>query len=120
MLGGRSVLPILFILLFSTWGSVLSAASVSDSELNIDTNPQTLSPTSQMSPFTDVVNSTYDLREISRLIHSPFGSFDPLSDPIPLGPENLFDPSAILRTGMVVVQSNNADMTDLYDLLKVW
>ncbi|MBT4346351.1 MAG: hypothetical protein HOD67_02170, partial [Euryarchaeota archaeon] len=117
MLGKRSAVPILFILLFSTWGSALSSASINDSESDIETNPQIISPTSQMSQFTDVVASSYELRDISRLIHSPLGSFDPLSDPIPLGPENLFDPSAILRTEMVVVQSNDADMTDLYELL---
>ena len=36
---------------------------------------------------------------------------------MPLGPENLYDSSALLRTGLVIVQSNSVDMTDLIDLI---
>ena len=61
----------------------------------------------------DASITSYPLRESSGLLYSPFGSFDPLGTPVPLGPENLYDPQALRRTEMLLVQSDSSDMTDM-------
>ena len=55
--------------------------------------------------------SSYDVKKFSGLIHSPFGDFDPLVDPIPLGPENLYDSSAILIAFAVATKLNDCVST---------
>ena len=57
------------------------------------------------------------MNDFSGIIHSPFGNFDPLKDVMPLGPENLYDSSALSRTGLAIIQSNSVDMTELINLL---
>ena len=51
------------------------------------------------------------------MIHSPYGTFDPIEQPIPLGPENLFDSAALERTRFALVQSTSADLTGLSQTL---
>jgi uncharacterized membrane protein len=64
------------------------------------------------------VYSSYDITESSGIIHSPFGSFYPEVDFIPLGPENLFDPYSFLRSGMAIVQSNSSNLMPLTKYLE--
>jgi len=94
-------------------------ASVSeDAELPVSEIGEVTSTESHSWTSISVVRpSTYSLREASGVIHSPFGSFDPIRDVIPLGPETLYDPSAMQRTGMLLVQSTSADMTPLQESL---
>ena len=115
----RTVLPVLLLLMFSSWsGAVL--ASNNDSESPSISIPNEAITDLQWSEISVDYESSYDLKKFSGLINSPFGDFDPLVDPIPLGPENLFDSSAIFRTGLVIIQSNGVDMTGLIDLLDLY
>ncbi len=115
----RTVLPVLLLLMFSSWsGAVL--ASNNDSESPSISIPNEAITDFQWSEISVDYESSYDLKKFSGLINSPFGDFDPLVDPIPLGPENLFDSSAIFRTGLVIIQSNGVDMTGLIDLLDLY
>ena len=110
MTRARSVIPVLVALLLSTWSGVLASASedpLPDSDVTEDASQGLNSQWSRMA----ATETTYQLRESSGILHSPFGAFDPLDDPIPLGPENLYDPLALRRTGMLLVQSYSADMT---------
>ena len=112
----KSIFPILLILILSSWSGAVSAFSET-SESNINSDQQVLSENSKWSKLSIVSESDYELNDFSGIIHSPFGDFDPLKDPMPLGPENLYDSSAILRTGLVVIQSNSVDMIDLINLI---
>ena len=112
----RSVFPVLFILIFSSWSSVV-VASEEDSEESLSIVTNEYSSESQWSQLSSVSESIFQVRNFSGLIYSPFGDFDPLLDPIPLGPENLYDSSAIHRTGLAIIQSRGVDMTDLMKLL---
>ena len=112
----RSVFPVLFILIFSSWSSVVVASDEGSEESLSITSNEFISE-SQWSQLFSVSESVYDVKNFSGLIYSPFGDFDPLYDPIPLGPENLYDLSAIHRTGLVIIQSKSVDMTGLMQLL---
>ena len=112
----RSVFPVLFILIFSSWSSVVVASDEGSEESLSITSNEFISE-SQWSQLFSVSESVYDVKNFSGLIYSPFGDFDPLYDPIPLGPENLYDLSAINRTGLVIIQSKSVDMTGLMQLL---
>ena len=112
----KSIFPILLILILSSWSGAVSAFSET-SESNINSDQQVLSENSKWSKLSIVSESDYELNDFSGIIHSPFGNFDPLKDPMPLGPENLYDSSAILRTGLVIIQSNSVDMIDLINLI---
>ena len=112
----KSIFPILLILVFSSWSGAVSALSeTTDSNTNSDY--QVISENSKWSKLSVVSESDYKLNDFSGIIHSPFGNFDPLKDVMPLGPENLYDSSALSRTGLVIVQSNSVDMTDLINLI---
>jgi len=106
----RFVILILASLILSTWTGVLASASEASSLDNYVREGDSLAPNSQWSRI-DASETYYPLRESSGLLHSPFGAFDPLNDPVPIGPENLYDPQALRRTGMLLVQSESADMT---------
>ena len=108
----RLVHVVLIMLVLSGWGSgVASANSAVSDELtqNVDLYETESFP----QKITSVVESSYILRESSGQIHSPYGSFDPLIQPMPLGPENLYDSKALERTGFVIVQSNSPDLSKI-------
>ena len=113
----RSVFPIFFILIFSSWSSVVVAFDNGSSNSNNVVDAENFEVV--WSEFSAVHESVYDVKSFSGLIHSPFGSFDPLQDPIPLGPENLYDYRALHRTGLAIIQSNSVDMTNLNELLEL-
>ena len=115
MNGSRWVLVILPILLLSSAGSVVTESlNNAPQSRDSDTNHSYESEWFRAEPS----ESRYELRTASGLIHSPYGTFDPIVDPLPLGPENLYDPFAIERTGMLLVQSTSSDMTAMLDLVK--
>ena len=112
----RTVLPVLLLLMLSSWTGAVVALN-NDSESPSISIPNEEISDSQWGEMSVGYESSYDVKKFSGLIHSPFGDFDPLVDPIPLGPENLYDSSAIYRTGLVIIQSDGVDMTGLIDLL---
>jgi len=113
----RHVFPILFILLLSSWSSVVVA--LNDSSDDSDTSLFDDSPIPEWSKLSVVSESVYEVKDFSGIINSPFGDFDPLTDIMPLGPENLYDSFAIHRTGLAIIQSNSVDMTGLMELLNL-
>ena len=114
----RSVFPVLFILIFSSWSSVVVALDEGFSDSQIVVIDEYV-PESNWESLSAVSESVYQVRDFSGLIHSPFGDFDPLSDNIPLGPENLYDPSAVFRTGLVIIQSGKNPVKSLFVLLQL-
>ena len=115
MSAAKSVFPILLILIFSSWSSVVVA--LNDDSNNF--NPVVLEGLSEADwgELTSGVESVYEVKKFSGIIHSPFGDFDPLTDPLPLGPENLYDSFALHRTGLAIIQSDSVDLTGLMELL---
>ena len=112
----RLVFVTLVMLIFSGWSSGLVSATDSNSEKaaqSTDFGDEIRAPIQMSNP----VENTYELRVSSGLIHSPYGSFDPLTQPIPLGPENLYDSKAMERTGFAIIQSNSADLTGVLNLV---
>ena len=116
----RSVITVLSVLLLSTWGGVLASASDGAGTPVSEADETASDEHHSWTSISLATASTYPLREASGVIHSPFGSFDPTVDMIPLGPESLYDPSAMQRTGMILVQSNSADISALQDSLSDW
>ena len=112
----RMVVLTLVILMVSGWSAGLASAipngTVDDSQYAASETAAT-----HFGSFSNVQDSTYEMRLQSGIIHSPFGSFDPLAQPMPIGPENLYDPAALERTRFALVQSSSADLTQLYSVL---
>lgn len=112
----RLVLVTLVILVMSGWSTgIVTAASTSGQSASQHNDFNTDGPL--FLAFPDVSESTHELRSQSGLIHSPFGSFDPLYQPMPLGPENLYDPAALERTRFAIIQSSSTDLTQLHSTL---
>ncbi len=109
----RMVLLTLVMLMLSGWSAGLVTATSND-EVNAPQHIGSEAATSDFMSFSNVDESTHELRSNSGLIHSPFGSFDPLEQPLPIGPENIYDPAALERTRFALVQSTSADLTQLY------
>ena len=112
----KSIFPILLILILSSWSGAVSALSETTESTEIS-DLQEPSEISKWSKLSVVSESNYELNRFTGIIHSPFGNFDPLVDPMPLGPESLYDSSALSRTGLAVIQSNSVDMSELINLL---
>ena len=114
----RHVFPILFILILSTWSSAVVTLTSQSEYSNTSTMEDTSSQ--EWNELSVVFDSFYGIKNFTGIIHSPFGDFDPLIDIMPLGPENLYDSSAIHRTGLAIIQSNSVDMTKLIELLNLY
>ena len=115
MNGFRWVLVILPILLLSTGGSVLTEPLNLEAQ-SVDSDVSTQSDSDWFRAIPS--ESSYELRTATGILHSPYGPFDPLVDPIPLGPENLYDPFALQRTDMLLIQSSSSDMTAMMGVLE--
>lgn len=117
MTGSRLTVLVLSILFLSVWSGAVSASTDLSNQSQIEPNSE--NPHQQ--PFWQVAEPTqshYELRQSTGIIHSPYGPFDPLVDPIPLGPENLYDSMALERTGMAIVQSSSPDLTAMLTILQ--
>jgi uncharacterized membrane protein len=103
--------------MLSVWSGVVSATADSPNTTHPNANSEEIIqyPSWQVATPT---GSYFELRQSSGIIHSPYGPFDPLFDPIPLGPENLYDPKALERTEMVIVQSSSSDLTSMLSTLQ--
>ena len=97
----KSIFPILLILILSSWSGAVSAFSET-TESNLDSDYQVLLEDSNWSKLSVVSESDYELNDFSGIIHSPFGDFDPLKDPMPLGPETVSYTHLTLPTKRIV------------------
>ena len=117
MTGSRMTVLVLSTLMLSVWSGAVSATTDFSNPLQTESNSEDILqyPSWQV---TTPAESHFELRQSSGIIHSPYGPFDPLVDPIPLGPENLYDPKALERTGMAIVQSSSPDLTSMLKALQ--
>ena len=104
MHGRRLVVLTLAMLLLSVWSSGLASAMESSTS-SASQQADFKASSTLFDTFSNVHESTYELRSESGLIHSPYGSFDPLIHPLPLGPESVYDSFALERTRFALVQS---------------
>lgn len=112
----RLALITLSMLLLSGWSAGVTSASDLNSSTNSEFHETEISEPKFL-PFSGVTPSVYKMKPNSGLIHSPYGGFDPILNPIPLGPENLIDLHALERTRFALVQSNSGDLTLLHQNL---
>ena len=104
-------------LLLSGWSIGVTSASNLNSQIGSEYDEmEEIEPKFQ--PFSSASSSTHQIKQSSGFIHSPYGSFDPIQHPIPLGPENIVDLHALDRTRFALVQSNSADLTSLHQNLQ--
>ena len=112
MTGRRVVIITLLMFLISGWSTGVTSEiipSYSD-ESNSVSDEQTYG---KFQPFSNVHSGDFDLRSTTGLIHSPYGSFDPLIHPMPLGPETVYDVNSLERTRFAIVQSDSANLNFL-------
>ena len=110
--GRRFAVTSIILLILSGFSSGIVAASNSDTfQSSIEGSEKIISS------LDDFYASSYPLRDSSGIIHSPYGSFDPLHQPIPIGPESLYDPMALERTGFLLIQSNSANLNPILSLV---
>lgn len=117
MHGRRLVVLTLAMLLLSGWSSGLASAMESSTS-SASQQADFKASSTLFDTFSNVHESTYELRSESGLIHSPYGSFDPLIHPLLLGPESVYDSFALERTRFALVQSTSSDLTALHSTLE--
>ena len=104
-------------LLLSGWSTGVTSATNSNHQFVYESSEEEESEI-KFRPFSSVSPSIHQLKTTSGFIHSPYGSFDPILQPIPLGPENIVDFQALDRTRFALVQSESADLTTLQQNLQ--
>jgi len=107
--GRRVVIITLLMLLMSGWSMGVTSEIIpsNSEETNNVSDEQTYG---KFQPFSNVHSGYFDLRSTTGLIHSPYGSFDPLIHPMPLGPETVYDVNSLERTRFAIVQSDSANL----------
>ena len=104
-------------LLLSGWSIGVTSATSSNYQVGSEYSGEKESEI-KFQPFSSASHSIHQLKTTSGLIFSPYGSFDPILQPIPLGPENIVDFQALDRTRFALVQSESADLTTLQQNLQ--
>ena len=108
--GRRVVIITLIMFLMSGWSIGVTSATITSfsEELNDLSEEQTYV---KFQPFSNVHSGEFDLRTTTGLIHSPYGSFDPLIHPMPLGPETVYDVHSLDRTRFAIVPVSYTHLT---------
>ena len=99
----------LLLLIFSTWSGT-AAADVQD---EFSESQSTSFWEGEWSLLENAAESEYPLREFSGFVHSPLGTFDPLVEAMPIGPDWLMNPDNPTNPRMMLVQSFTSDLTPL-------
>ena len=73
----RLVLVTLVMLVLSGWSTGIASASATEDEVATQYADST-SENALFQAFSSVIESTHELRRTSGLIHSPYGTFDPI------------------------------------------
>ena len=97
-------------LLLSGWSIGVTSASNLNSQIESEYDEMEEAD-SEFKPFSSASSSTHQIKQSSGLIHSPYGSFDPILHPIPLGPENIVDLHALDRTRFALVPVSYTHLT---------
>ncbi len=115
MAGLKSLFGVLGLLLLSPFAHSISF-EVDDFEDSTSHSNQ-ISSQSVWRMLTNPVHSTYQLTESTGLIHSPYGSFDPATHPVPLGPWAEVGLESPTRAGIYILQSSSSDLVALTEQL---
>ena len=115
MAGPKSLLAVLALLLLSPCAQSISW-EIDDSE---DSSSHSNHYASQgvWRILANPMHSTYHLSESSGLIHSPYGSFDPTTHPVPLGPWARVGLESPTLEGIYIIQSSSSDLEVLTEQL---
>ena len=109
----KSVLA-LILLILSTWSGTVAA----DMHTQYSESQTTSVWEGEWALLDNAAESEYPLRESSGLIHSPLGTFDPLREEMPIGPDWLTNYGQSSSPRMVLVQSASSDLTPLINDLE--
>ena len=80
-----TALVVLAILLFSSFSGMVSGSTIEGYDQSVDNSDQVSPDESNWTLFENPVGHLHQIKQSSGLIHSPFGSFDPLDQEIPMG-----------------------------------
>ncbi len=103
----KSVLALLLLML-STW----SGTAAADTQSQFSVPQDDYAWNGEWSSLQNAVESEYLLRDTSGLVYSPMGTFDPLREPMPIGPDWLTSPASS-ETRFILVQSVSSDLSPL-------
>ena len=78
-----TALVVLAILLFSSFSGMVSGSTIEGYDQSVDNSDQVSPDESNWTLFENPVGHLHQIKQSSGLIHSPFGSFDPLDQEIP-------------------------------------
>ncbi len=115
MTASKSLCAVIAIVIISPFTH--SFSSHFPSEAGLHSSPTSKSDEFIWQELQNPVASQYQITESSGLIHSPFGSFDPQSEDLPLGPWQKSGLPNPLDQRLHIVQSTNSDLQSLEDTL---
>ncbi len=107
-MGRKSVLTLLLLIISSWSGTAAASAQSQFSESQDD-----IFWDGEWALLQNAVESEYRLRDASGLVLSPLGTFDPLGEPIPTGPDWLSNHGDSAYPQFILVQSISTDLTPL-------
>ena len=116
MTSAKAVLAVVSILIISP---VVHSISPITEENNESSNPPVPDQNNKSwHRLSDPIVEAYGISEISGNIQSPYGTFDPKNDPLPLGPWIKLGMPSPYQEYVYVVQSENADLHSLESSLQ--
>ncbi len=115
MAGPKSLLAVLTLLLLSPYAQSISWEIDDSEDSSLHSNQYT--PQGVWRMLANPMHSTYHLSESSGLIHSPYGSFDPTTHPVPLGPWSRVGLGSPTLEGIYIIQSSSSDLEVLTEQL---
>ena len=111
MYARKSTFLVLTVLLFSSWSGIVSASTQGTDSIQ-SPNPENYH-FEKWSPLESASEHVHQIRQTSGLIHSPYGSFDPLMNEYPIfGGLNTGDYSYSDRP-VFVIQSETSDISGI-------
>tara|TARA_Y100000746_G_scaffold148888_1_gene127524 strand:- start:3266 stop:8026 length:4761 start_codon:yes stop_codon:yes gene_type:complete len=114
MTSAKSIYFAISLILLSSISSAISIKSINDERAQ--STPSIISENNWVVLHNPSI-SHYQISEATGLIHSPFGKFDPLTEPSPLGPWEEAGLSVSNDGSFFIVQSHNSDLQELEDSL---
>ncbi len=115
MTTSKSVCSVIALFLFSTFSYTISLESVADEKSLSQSYAESNRNIWEM--FQNPLSSDYPISESSGKIHTPFGTFDPLNEDLPVGPWQISGLQQPHDGRLHIVQSQSSDLQDLENSL---
>ena len=116
MPGSKGVLLVVSLLLISPMGHAISLQDDGSKQSSVSLEED--SPDRSWTTLSNPISTSYEMSEVSGLIHSPYGTFAPIYEVLPNGPRNILGMTSPWEDNVYVIQSNSADLQGLEILLQ--